>query len=118
MSPEGLLKCSDAELEQAANDREGLQDLFESIWEKVRPLYAGQPKSLQSAEGLSLAHLALRLAAHAQNDRLWIEAWHMMARALSANEEFEKAGRAAQRGSLFRSARHRSCRRKMVQAKP
>ena len=91
MSPEDLLKCSDAELEQAANDREGLQDLFESIWEKVRPLYAGQPKSLQSAEGLSLAHVALRLAAHAQNDRLWIEAWHMMARALSANEEFEKA---------------------------
>ena len=64
ISPEGLLKCSDAELQQAANDREGLQDLFESIWEKVRPLYAGQPKSLQSAEGLSLAHLALRLAAH------------------------------------------------------
>jgi len=87
MSPESLLKCSDAELEQAANDREGLQDLFESIWEKVRPLYAGQPKSLQSAEGLSLAHLALRLAAHARNDPLWIEPWHMIARALSSSEE-------------------------------
>jgi tetratricopeptide (TPR) repeat protein len=64
---------------------------LDSIWLKVRPLYAGQPKSLESAQSLSLAQAARRLAVHAANDRLLIEAWHMMGRSLSANEEFEKA---------------------------
>src|ERR1051326_8194878 len=89
--PEHLLTYSDAELERLAVDRESLQNIFQGIWEKVRLLYAGQPKSACSAEGLSLAHTALRLASWARSDVLLIQAWHMMARALSANEEFEKA---------------------------
>jgi tetratricopeptide (TPR) repeat protein len=93
MSPEDLLKSSNADLERFAvsAEPEDLQNLFNTIWEKVRPLYAGQPKSIESAHGLSLAQAALSLASHAQDQRLLIEAWHMMGRSLSANEEFEKA---------------------------
>src|SRR2546427_10808599 len=75
----------------ASSKPEDLQNLFSGIWEKVRPLYAGQPKSLDSAQGLSLAQAALSLASHAHDQRLLIEAWHMMGRSLSANEEFEDA---------------------------
>src|SRR5262249_18996576 len=91
--PEDLLKSSDADLERFASlaQPEDLHNLFSTIWEKVRPLYAGQPKSIESAHGLSLAQAALSLASHAQDQRLLIEAWHMMGRSLGANEEFEKA---------------------------
>ncbi len=70
---------------------EELHDLFDAIWQRVRPLYAGQPKSIGSAAGLSLARAALQLAAHRDDPRLLIEAWHLMGRSLGANEEFEKA---------------------------
>jgi tetratricopeptide (TPR) repeat protein len=93
MSPEDLMKCSDADLKRfaAASTPEDLHRLFNTIWEKVRPLYAGQPKSVESAHGLSLARIALALASFAQDQRLLIEAGHMMGRSLSANEEFEQA---------------------------
>src|SRR5262245_721095 len=93
MSPEDLLKCSKAELEQLAISigPEDLQNLFATIWEKVRPLYAGQPKSIDAVTGLSLAQAALQLASHRNDPQLLIEARHMMGRSLSANEEFEKA---------------------------
>jgi CHAT domain-containing protein/tetratricopeptide (TPR) repeat protein len=93
MSPEDLLNCSEADLERVVADAspEDLQDLFNAVWESVRPLYAGQPKSNEAAHGLSLAQAAFRLASHAQDDRLLIEAWHMMGRSLGANEEFEEA---------------------------
>jgi CHAT domain-containing protein/tetratricopeptide (TPR) repeat protein len=93
MSPEELLKCSEADLKRLATlgTRGDLQHLFDGIWEKVRPLYAGQPKSAESAEGLSLSQAALTLAVQTNDERLLIEAWHMMGRSLSANEEFQKA---------------------------
>src|SRR5262245_28011850 len=93
MSPEDLLKCSEADLERLAISvgPEDLQNLFATIWEKVRPLYAGQPKSIEAVTGLSLAQAALQLASHTNDPHLLIEAWHMMGRSLSANEEFEKA---------------------------
>src|SRR5262249_51095098 len=93
MSPEDLLNYSDAEIQEfaAGVPPEGLHTLFEQIWEKVRPLYAGQPRSKEAVRGLSLAQTALRLASHAHDRRLLLEAWHMMGRSLGANEEFEKA---------------------------
>src|SRR5262245_58686650 len=93
MSPEDLLKHSEAELNglAASMTPQDLQRLFENIWIKVRPLYAGQPKSLEAAHGLSLAQVALTIALQAQDPRLLIEAWHMMGRSPGANEEFEKA---------------------------
>ncbi len=93
MSPEDLLKCSDADLKGLATAAkpEDLHDLFNAVWAKLRPLYAGQPKSAESAQGLSLAQAALTLASQANDPRLLIEAWHMMGRSLSANEEFEKS---------------------------
>jgi CHAT domain-containing protein len=93
IAPEDLLKCCDADLEQlaASTKPEELQNIFDGIWEKVRPLYAGQARSSESAQGLSLAQAALNLASHAHDQRLLIEARHMMGRSLSANEEFEKA---------------------------
>src|SRR5262249_31117921 len=93
MSPEDLLNCSESDLERtvALGSREDLQNLFNAIWEYVRPLYAGQPKSNESAHGLSLSQVALRLASQVQDNRLLIEAWHMMGRSLGANEEFEQA---------------------------
>jgi tetratricopeptide (TPR) repeat protein len=93
MSPQDLLKCSEADLERLAASAkpEDLQQIFNSIWEKVRPLYAGQPKSIEAVQGLSLAQAALILASRTGDPRLLIDAWHMMGRSLGANEEFEKA---------------------------
>lgn len=93
MSPEDLLKCSETDIEQLASvlAAQDLNHLFDRVWERVRPLYAGQPRSEESAKGLALAEAALTLASHAKNERLLIEARHMMGRSLGANEEFEKA---------------------------
>src|SRR6516225_5024867 len=93
MSPEDLLKCSEADLERLAISIrvDELQNLIHRIWDRVRPLYAGQPKSSQAATGLSLAQAALHLASRTNHQSLLIEAWHLMGRSLSANEEFEKA---------------------------
>jgi CHAT domain-containing protein/tetratricopeptide (TPR) repeat protein len=93
VSPEDLLKCSEADLERLAISIsvDELQNLIQAIWERVRPLYTGQPKSIQSATGLALAQAALQLASRINNQLLLIEAWHLMGRSLSANEDFEKA---------------------------
>jgi CHAT domain-containing protein/tetratricopeptide (TPR) repeat protein len=93
MSPEDLMNCAAGELKRfaAAASTEDLHNLFTRIWERVRPLYAGQPKSAEAVQGLSLAQSALTLASEAHDPSLMIEAWHMMGRSLSANEEFEKA---------------------------
>src|SRR5262245_6530250 len=93
MSPEDLLNCSEIKLQRLADDAslEDLHDLFTGIWKTIRPLYAGQPKSIEAVRGLSLAQAALKVATHAHERTLLIEAWHMMGRSLGANEEFEKA---------------------------
>jgi tetratricopeptide (TPR) repeat protein len=97
MSPEDLLSYSPAAID-AAIDRlassaslADLGSLFELIWDRVRPLYAGQPKSLEAVQGLKLAEAALRIALRVQDKQLLIQARHMMGRSLGANEEFEKA---------------------------
>src|ERR1043165_6004812 len=92
-SPEDLLHCSEADLQRfaVAATTEDLEILFKHIWERVRPLYAGQPKSIDAAHGLSLAQAALKVASHLNDQRLLLEAWHMMGRSLGANEEFEQA---------------------------
>jgi tetratricopeptide (TPR) repeat protein len=93
MSPDDLLNCSEIKLQRlaAAVSPDDLRNLFNGIWETIRPLYAGQPKSIGAVRGLSLAQAALKVASHADDRNLLIEAWHMMGRSLGANEEFEKA---------------------------
>src|SRR5215831_6986390 len=93
MSPEDLLNCSEIKLQRlaATASPDDLRNLFTGIWETIRPLYAGQPKSIEAVRGLSLAQAALKVASHADDRSLLIEAWHMMGRSLGANEEFEKA---------------------------
>jgi len=93
MSPQDLLLCSESELQRFATTAspEDLRELFTDIWKTIRPLYAGQPKSIEAVRGLSLAQAALKVASHADDRGLLIEAWHMMGRSLGANEEFENA---------------------------
>jgi len=93
MSPEDLLNLSESELDNLARSlrRDELQQLFDAVWETVRPLYAGQPKSAESARGLSMGRAAFNLASRVADQRLLIEAQHMMGRSLGANEEFEQA---------------------------
>jgi len=66
MSPDELLNSADIELHSlsASLSRDELQKLFDAIWERVRPLYAGQPKSIESAHGLALSQAALSVASH------------------------------------------------------
>src|SRR5262245_42618011 len=92
MSPEDLLNCSQAELEHFGESApsQDLCKLFADIWQRLRPLYGGQPRSVGTTQGLSLAQAALILALQARDERLLIEARHMMGRTLAANEEFEK----------------------------
>src|SRR5207237_3213069 len=78
------------------------------------PLYSGQPKSPEAAQGLALAQAALSLASHSKDENLLLEARHMMGRSLSANEEFESAVPFFQQviagmekaGNLQQTARH------------
>src|SRR5436190_15548834 len=93
MSPEDLLNSTETQLDQLAASINGadLHNLFNDIWEKVRPLYAGQAKSVESVEALALAAAALKLASHSGDRRLLLEAKHMMGRSLGANEQFEQA---------------------------
>ena len=93
MSPDDLLNASEIRLQRLATTAspDDLRNLFSDIWKTVRPLYAGQPKSIEAVRGLSLAQAALKVASHADDRNLLIEAWHMMGRSLAANEEFEKA---------------------------
>jgi len=94
MSPEELLNCSESDLERLAASAkpEDLHRLFKDLLETVRSLgFAGQPKSVEAARGLSLAQAALNLASRTHDEHLILEARHMMGRSLAANEEFEKA---------------------------
>ena len=93
MSPDDLLNASEIRLQRlaATTSPDDLRNLFTDIRKTVRPLYAGQPKSIEAVRGLSLAQAALKVASHADDRNLLNDAWHMMERSLGANEEFEKA---------------------------
>src|SRR5688572_3583093 len=76
-----------------AEERAALKQTFEKFWEEIRgaQLYAGQPRNIQSGKGVSLAEEALRLATEAaadEDEELLLEAWRMMAYALSADERW------------------------------
>src|SRR3954469_6130497 len=93
MSAGDFLECCEGDLRRIALDatQNDLDEIFKTIWQQVRPLYAGQPKSSQSAHGLRLAEAALQLATYVDDHKLLIEARHMMGRSLAANEQFEAA---------------------------
>src|SRR5215831_19084966 len=97
MSPEDLLKCSDAELKSfaAAAAKNDIEDLFAQVWREIVPAstasYAGQPKSIETSGRVALAEAALRLANHVSDPHFLIDAQHMMGRSLGGNEEFERA---------------------------
>src|SRR5687768_15731396 len=72
---------------------ETLKQTFEKFWAEIRgsQLYAGQPRSTQSAAGVNLANEALRLATEAGDRGLLLEAWRMLAYSLSADERWLEA---------------------------
>src|ERR1700704_4888679 len=77
----------------ARNSPEQLLEVFEVIWSRLRDanLTSGQPRGSLSVEGVSIARMAMSLAAsRPETDApLRTEAHRMMAYALNANEEYE-----------------------------
>src|SRR5262252_7128288 len=95
MSVSELLSSSDGQLKTIATTApaERLDDLFTGIWQEIRGArhLAGQPRNSASSQSLALANIALRLATHSGRQTLLIEAWHMMAHSLMADEQYEQA---------------------------
>src|ERR1051326_6316339 len=70
-----------------------LQETFDEIWQQIRSghLYAGQPSSVVSQRGVSLARICLQIASCSANDRLLVQASRMLAYSLTANEQYEES---------------------------
>jgi tetratricopeptide (TPR) repeat protein len=90
-----LLELSSEELKAFAvsSDRSKLQEKFEQIEAEIgrAHLYAGQPRNPQSARCVSLARVGHQLAIHSGDDRFLLDSWRMLARCLTANEDYEEA---------------------------
>src|SRR3989442_14619665 len=86
-----LLNCSDAELRiyVDTNSESMLDETFQQVWQTIRAgrFYAGQPRNAQTATAVELGNVALRLATAAGRERLVVEAWRMLAHALTADEQ-------------------------------
>lgn len=70
-----------------------LQETFTTFWTEIRQSqpFAGQPRNGASANGVTIASEALRLATEAADDALLLDAWRMMAYSLTANEQYPEA---------------------------
>jgi len=76
-----------------SQDLSSLRGLFEEIWQQIRGahLYAGQPRSEESARGTALARVCLQIATRVSDEWLMVRAWRMMAYSLTANEQYEES---------------------------
>src|SRR5215510_11566771 len=90
-----LLEKTEQDLQQyvKAIDGDHLKEFFAQMWDSVREmaLFGGQSRSVASAEALSFSQFALSIATHSHSKGLLGEAHRMMAHALSANEQYERA---------------------------
>jgi CHAT domain-containing protein/tetratricopeptide (TPR) repeat protein len=95
MSTLHLLNSSDDQLKTLATTAppERLDELFTGIWQEIRGArhLPGQPRNAASSQSLALANIALQLATHSGREKLLVEAWHMMAHSLMADEQYEQA---------------------------
>ena len=95
IAPKELLNCSEAELRAyvARHSESTLAETFRQIWLAIRAgrFYAGQPRNAQTAMAVELGNVALRLATEARRDSLVLEAWRMLAHALTADEQYTAA---------------------------
>lgn len=68
-------------------------ETFKRIWQEIRSArhLAGQPRNAATAQSVALAKQALHLAVESKDDTLLIEAWHMMAHSLMADEQYDEA---------------------------
>src|SRR5215831_14852812 len=69
------------------------EQTLEELWGRVRQsnLYGGRPRNAVSEESVAEARSALALALQSGDPRFLREAWHMMAYALTANEQWVEA---------------------------
>ena len=90
-----ILSSSEEQLQTLARSSPGerLDELFKDIWQEIRNgrYLPGQPRSAASRQSLALAKIALQLATYSNNEKLLIDAWHMMAHSLMADEQYEQA---------------------------
>jgi CHAT domain-containing protein/tetratricopeptide (TPR) repeat protein len=95
MSPVEILSSSEEQLKTLARTApaERLEQLFNDIWQEIRNArhLPGQPRSAASSQSLALANVALQLATYSGHEQLLIDAWHMMAHSLMADEQYEQA---------------------------
>ncbi len=95
MGPLELLNRTEEDLRDwtLSQDLSALQKTLDEIWQQIRNghLYAGQPRSVESERGVSLAKACLQIAAHSGNDRLLVQSWRMLAYTLTANEQYEES---------------------------
>src|SRR4051812_34785515 len=70
-----------------------LEQTLEELWGKVRQtnLYGGRPRNALSQDSVAAARSALSVAEESGDPRFLREAWHMMAYALTANEQWVEA---------------------------
>src|SRR5438552_2165732 len=72
---------------------ERLDEIFNDIWGEIRGArhIPGQPRNEASGKSVALATRALQLATESNDQKFLIEAWHMMAHSLMADEQYERA---------------------------
>ena len=70
-----------------------LERTLEELWGRIRQsnLYGGRPRNALSEESVAAARSALSVAEESGDPRFLREAWHMMAYALTANEQWVEA---------------------------
>jgi tetratricopeptide (TPR) repeat protein len=95
MDPRELLSKTDEQLQvwALAEAPSVIQQTINEIWHQIRNtrLYAGQPRSSESEQGVSLAKACLQVATHLKNEQLIILSCQMLAYSLNANEQYTES---------------------------
>ena len=95
MSPTRATRLTDEQLKTFASSApaEQLDEVFQKIWQEIRAArhLPGQPRNDASTQSVTIANIALQLATWSGREQLLMEAWHMMAHSLMANEQYEEA---------------------------
>src|SRR5262249_39725131 len=70
-----------------------LEQTLSEIWQQIQDshFYAGQPRSAESERGVALAKRCLQVATHSGKSRLVAQAVRILARSLTANEQYEES---------------------------
>ena len=76
-----------------SQDRFALGRTFNEIWEQIRKarLYAGQPRSAVSEQGVALAKVCLQIATDLRKEELVTLSCRMLAYSLTADERYDES---------------------------